>query len=173
MSDTPKPIVNAITTAGATLIARTISEGKPFVFTGAKLGTGIAAAGTDLSSMTALITYYADAEITNKHTDEAGHLVITVSFWNDNVSEFVEIGEIGLYAKLEGDASPVLFSYLTFGDYADRILPHSASDVQRTCASVSDRSPKALTSKKTLAAHRHTWIQAARGPCRSLGNEII
>lgn len=127
-----RDIENALTSQGATIIARTLAEGKPVVFTRVRLGTGVAADSADLSTFTDLITYYADASITTKKTSGAGNLVISCSFWNTNVQATTYIEEIGLYAKIQGDSSDVLFSYLTFGQYPDIILAAADASVQRT-----------------------------------------
>ena len=125
-------IENALTAQGAALIARSLSSGKAVVFSGAKLGTGLAPDAADLSTYTDLITYYDDAEVAGKKTDGNGNLVVTVQYWNDQVKASTYIEEIGLFACLEGESTSVLFSYLTFGKFPDLILAAADSSVQRT-----------------------------------------
>lgn len=127
-------IENSITQAGLALIARSLAESSPVVFTGAKLGEGVAQDSDDLTTFTALIDEYDDAAITSKSADSSGHLIITVSYWNTNVSTTVSIDEIGIWARLQSDpaSAAVLFSYLTLGGFPDLILANSEASVQRT-----------------------------------------
>lgn len=125
-------IENSLTSQGATLIARTLAEGKPVVFTRVLLGTGLAPDSADLSQYTELIAEYDSADITTKRVNGSGTLVISASYWNTTVQETTYIEEIGVYAKIQGDASDVLFSYLTFGQYPDIILASADASVQRT-----------------------------------------
>lgn len=127
-----RSIENTFTAGGRLLIARSLAEGKPVVFTGAEIGTGVAPDADDISTYTALISKYDDADIPTRKVDNGGNLIITASYWNTTVLTSVYIDEIGVFAKLEGDSDPVLFSYLTFGDYPDLILAVSDASVQRT-----------------------------------------
>ena len=126
-----RQIENTLTASGAMLITRSLSETEPIIFTRAQIGTGIAPDG-DLSTYTALIEPYDDASITTKRVDGSGNLIITASYWNTNVTTSVYIDEVGVFAKIRGDASDVLFSYLTFGEYRDLILAAADASVQRT-----------------------------------------
>ncbi len=125
-------IENTLTAKGAALIARSLAEGKAVTFTGAKIGTGLAPDGDDLSTYTDLITYYDDAEVAGRRMDGSGNLMVTVQYWNDQVQASTYIEELGLYACLEGETSSILFSYLTFGKFPDLILAAADSSVQRT-----------------------------------------
>ena len=125
-------IENSLTSAGLTLIARSLAEGKPVIFTGVSLGTGTAPDDADLSTYTALITPYDTASITTKKVNSAGNLIISASYWNTSVLSSTYIDEIGVFAKVDGDSSSVLFSYLTFGQYPDLILAAAEASVQRT-----------------------------------------
>lgn len=125
-------IENVLTAQGARLITRSLAEGKAILFTGAKLGTGLAPDDADPTKYTALLTPYDDAEVAGRKVDTSGNLIISVQFWNTRVLASTLIEEIGLYAKLDGDADAVLFSYLTFGQYPDLILAAAQSSVQRT-----------------------------------------
>lgn len=125
-------IENVLTAQGAQLITRSLAEGKAILFTGAKLGTGLAPDDADLTKYTALLTPYDDAEVAGRKVDTSGNLIVSVQYWNTNVRSSTLIEEIGLYAKLDGDTVQVLFSYLTFGQYPDLILAAAQSSVQRT-----------------------------------------
>lgn len=125
-------IENVLTAQGAQLITRSLAEGKAILFTGAKLGTGLAPDDADLTKYTALLTPYDDAEVAGRKVDTSGNLIVSVQYWNTNVRSSTLIEEIGLYAKLDGDTAQVLFSYLTFGQYPDLILAAAQSSVQRT-----------------------------------------
>lgn len=129
------PVVNVLTDGGAALLASSIAQAKPVIYTIAKLGTGSAGTSdvSELAERTALVTYYDDADIVKKASDSTV-LVVSAQYWNTNVSSAVAIKEIGLYAKLQGQAdnAAVLFSYLTFGDSQDLIPAYSTTPVQRT-----------------------------------------
>lgn len=124
-------IENALTESGVALIARSMAESKPIVFTSAAFGTGVAPDADDISEYTALITPWTTAEIQRKYADASGNFTVVVSFWNTGMAAAVQLEEIGLYAKAEGDANPILFSYLTFGQYPSTILPASVQGTQR------------------------------------------
>lgn len=132
MSDLP--VINVITSAGSALIARGLAQNKPVVFVRAELGTG-AAGSSDVSALaarTALVEKFRNADISKKSAQGTA-LVVSAQFWNTDVLESVYISEIGLIAKLEGeaDSAAILFSYLTFGSYPDLIPLGTATPVQR------------------------------------------
>ena len=127
-----RSIENTLTTAGLNLMARSLAEGKPVIFSRAALGTGVAPDADDISHYTALITPYDNGVISNRKVNSAGNLIVTVTFVNTSVQESTYIDEIGLFCKLDGDASDVLFSYLTFGQFPDLILAAAEASVQRT-----------------------------------------
>ena len=128
------PVINVITSAGSALIARGLAEEKHLVFIRGELGTGQAGTAdvSALAARTALISKYANADITKKR-NQGTALVVSAQFWNTDVQESLYIGEIGLIAKLEdeADSAGVLFSYLTFGDHRDLIPVGTATPVQR------------------------------------------
>lgn len=127
-----RTIENALTSGGLALIARSIAETKPIIFTRAVLGTGVAPDADDISQYTDVINEYGSGNVSNRRVDTSGNLIITVQYLNTEVTTSVSIDEIGLFGKVEGDATDVLFSYLTFGEFPDLILAHSEATVQRT-----------------------------------------
>lgn len=139
-----RAIRNALTSAGTALIAQSIAQGVHIVFTQAKIGTGSVddetsyADGTAgyeayLKAKTDVIEYLADGEITKKGaTLQSLHLNVVFSNTVAHLDESADIDEVGIYAKLDGSLDdPVLFSYMTFGDYIDTILPESIAEVIR------------------------------------------
>lgn len=125
-------IENALTDAGRALIARSIAEGSPIVFSGAKVGTGLLPDTQDPAKQTSLIAPYADADINGSSADESANLIISVRFSNQNVLSSVYLEEIGVYAKLQQDAESILFSYLSFGAYPSVILAADVQGMDRT-----------------------------------------
>lgn len=134
-----RSVENVLTQSGMALLARSLSEGRPVVFTRAELGTGIAADEADLTAFTELIAKYANATVAKKRILTDGQLIVTVQFVNAEVRQTVYIEEIGLFAKLgagggrseEADSAAVLFSYMTFGATPDLILSVDMASVQR------------------------------------------
>lgn len=129
----PRDVENVITQSGRNLMAASIGEEKKIIFTVAKIGTGVAPDGADITEYTALLNYFGDAQIAKKKVQDGGKLLLTVQFLNTNVSTPIYVDEIGIYAKLEGqaDSAAVLFSYLTLGQYPDLILTTETALIQR------------------------------------------
>lgn len=133
-------IKNVLTNAGSQLIAAYLADtSNPIEFTGAKIGTGLIGSSADPKERTSLVTECAAAInehciIAAKHVGENSTFTITVQFTNDGMigayNSAINVKEIGVYAKI-GSGSPVLFSYLTFGDYPDTILPKAKATVER------------------------------------------
>lgn len=133
-------IKNVLTNAGSQLIASYLSDPtNPIVFTGAKIGTGLIASNANPKERTSLISECAAgineyAIIAGKQVGENSTFTITVQFTNDGLiganNSAIDIEEIGIFAKI-GNATPILFSYLTFGDYPDTILPKNKATVER------------------------------------------
>lgn len=127
----PRQIENALTQKGAALIAKALAGGFAVAFTRAALGTGIASDDADLSALTDLISYYADAEIAKRSVTAEGAMTITAQFWNLGVTTSTYIDEVGIFAS-DPDEGEILFSYLTFGEHPDLILASADASVQRT-----------------------------------------
>lgn len=127
----PRSIENALTQQGAALIAKSLADGFPVSFTRAALGTGVAPDSADLSTYTALITPYANAELAGRSYGAGGSMLITAQFLNTNVTASTYIAEIGVFAADPAEGE-ILFSYLTFGQYPDLILSAADASVRRT-----------------------------------------
>lgn len=138
-------IINVLTNAGSQLINDNLTTG--IEFTSAQIGTGLIAQGdyasitAAMKARTALITPCASgvneyAVIAGRQTGDNSTFTLTVQFTNDGMiganNSSIEIKEIGIFAKGKGSSSsPILFSYLTFGDYPDTILPKDKATVER------------------------------------------
>lgn len=125
-------IENVLTVSGVQLLTNVTGHESRIRFTKAELGRGTAGDSADITQRTNLIDKAFDAAISKKTVKPNGQMVITVQFTNTSVLAATYIGEIGVYAMEEGVAgSEVLFSYMTFGDTKDLILPYSSALVQR------------------------------------------
>ena len=126
----PREIEHKVTDSGLTVIAKCIALGIPVTFTKAALGTGIAPDGIDLSTYSNLISWYDDGDISSK-SYTGSTLSIAVQYYNSNVNSVVNVGELGLYAT-DPDLGEVLFSYTTFGQYPDKLLPIQKTPLLKT-----------------------------------------
>lgn len=138
-----RAVRNIITSAGATLISRSIAGGKVITFTEAKVGVGKVddeteyEDGTDeyeeyLHAKTSLISNLGRATITRKSsTDSSCSFYVRFSNTDLHIQTRTEIDEVGIWAKIEGDAQSILFAYMTFGDQTDVILPETVVTTTR------------------------------------------
>ena len=125
-------LVAYITTLGAQLIMDSASTG--LEFTRAELGTGGTQDATAARAKTSLgDSYAADAGIGNVELKN-GAAKVTVQYSNANQSGTLEVNEIAVYAKQQGDTAgttEVLICYANFGGDTDDILPSQAATFAR------------------------------------------
>lgn len=123
-------IEHVVTALGRAVIAKCLALGIPVVFTRAAIGTGTAPDAADISTYTALLNRYDDAAVADRSYYNAT-LAIAIQYLNTNTISVVNIGELGLYAT-DPDNGEVLFSYTTFGQYTDKLLPNSQTPILKT-----------------------------------------
>ena len=97
-----------VTNKGRELLARALASKGKFIITAAALGDG--AYSGNLRECEELVNKKLDLILMGVYS-EKGSTKITVGITNKNVSESFRTNEIGVYAKLEGDAEPVLYAY--------------------------------------------------------------
>ena len=97
-----------VTNKGRELLARALASKGKFIITAAALGDG--AYSGNLRECEELVNKKLDLILMGVYS-EKGSTKITVGITNKNVSESFRTNEIGVYAKLEGDAESVLYAY--------------------------------------------------------------
>ena len=97
-----------VTNKGRELLARALASKGKFIITAVALGDG--AYSGNLRECEELVNKKLDLILMGVYS-EKGSTKITVGITNKNVSESFRTNEIGVYAKLEGDAESVLYAY--------------------------------------------------------------
>lgn len=137
-------IEHVVTASGLAVIAKCIALGIPVTFTKASLGTGTAPDADDISTYTNLLTWFDDASIASKGY-VGSTLSIAIQYLNTNVENVTNIGEFAIYAT-DPDLGEVIFSYTTFGQYLDKLLPAQQTPILKTYEAVFDFSNGASVS---------------------------
>ena len=99
-----------ITNAGRNLLARALAGEGKVLFT--KAAFGDQKHSGNLREVTELKNKKLDLNVMNIRNDN-GTAVLTVQISNENVEESFQTEEFGVYAKIEGDATEILYSYTT------------------------------------------------------------
>ena len=99
-----------ITNAGRNLLARALAGEGKVIFT--KAAFGDQKHSGNLREVTELKNKKLDLNIMNIRNDN-GTAVLTVQISNQNVDQSFQTEEFGVYAKIEGDATEILYSYTT------------------------------------------------------------
>nr|DAX23778.1 MAG TPA: tail collar fiber protein [Caudoviricetes sp.] len=99
-----------ITNAGRNLLARALAGEGKVVFTKAAFGNQKHSG--NLREVTELKNKKLDLNVMNIRNDN-GTAVLTVQISNQNVDQSFQTEEFGVYAKIEGDATEILYSYTT------------------------------------------------------------
>ena len=99
-----------ITNAGRNLLARALAGGGKVIFTKAAFGNQKHSG--NLREVTELKNKKLDLNVMNIRNDN-GTAVLTVQISNQNVDQSFQTEEFGVYAKIEGDATEILYSYTT------------------------------------------------------------
>ena len=99
-----------ITNAGRNLLARALAGEGKVVFT--KAAFGDQKHSGNLREVTELKNKKLDLNVMNIRNDN-GTAVLTVQISNQNVDQSFQTEEFGVYAKIEGDATEILYSYTT------------------------------------------------------------
>lgn len=99
-----------ITNAGRDLLARTLAGEGKIIFT--KAAFGDQKHSGNLREVTELKNKKLDLNVMNIRNDN-GTAVLTVQISNQNVDQSFQTEEFGVYAKIEGDATEILYSYTT------------------------------------------------------------
>ncbi len=131
-----RDIESKVTATGLAVIAKCIALGIPVAFTRAAIGTGTALDEDDISAYSDLIDWYDDAAIASRNYVGAT-LSIALQYYNSNVGNVVDIGELALFAT-DPDLGEVIFSYTTLGQYVDKLLPIQQTPILRTYEVVID-----------------------------------
>ncbi|MBR8711238.1 hypothetical protein IX314_001233 [Fusobacterium sp. DD26] len=99
-----------ITNKGRNLLNRALAGEGKIIFTGAALGVG---KHTDnLKEITDLKDKKLDMNVLSVRNDN-GSAVLKLFITNEKVKESFTTQEFGVYAKIEGDSTPILYSYAT------------------------------------------------------------
>ena len=120
----------SITALGAALNAKLLA-GSTLSISKVMVGSGKATAGTDLTTMTALITPVALATSNTPAVGANNTVSIIVEYRNDlngGLKEGFWINEVGLFAT-DPDAGEILYAYATLGDYPQHIRPYAADAI--------------------------------------------
>ena len=99
-----------ITNAGRNLLARALAGEGKVIFTKAAFGNQKHSG--NLREVTELKNKKLDLNVMNIRNDN-GTTVLTVQISNQNVDQSFQTEEFGVYAKIEGDATEILYSYTT------------------------------------------------------------
>ena len=99
-----------ITNAGRNLLARALAGEGKIIFT--KAAFGDQKHSGNLREVTELKNKKLDLNVMNIRNDN-GTAVLTVQISNENVEQSFQTEEFGVYAKIEGDITEILYSYTT------------------------------------------------------------
>ena len=99
-----------ITNAGRNLLARALAGEGKIIFT--KAAFGDQKHSGNLREVTELENKKLDLNVMNIRNDN-GTAVLTVQISNENVEQSFQTEEFGVYAKIEGDVTEILYSYTT------------------------------------------------------------
>ena len=99
-----------ITNAGRNLLARALAGEGKVIFTKAAFGNQKHSG--NLREVTELKNKKLDLNVMNIRNDN-GTAVLTVQISNQNVDQSFQTEEFGVYAKIEGDVTEILYSYTT------------------------------------------------------------
>ena len=99
-----------ITNAGRNLLARALAGEGKIIFT--KAAFGDQKHSGNLREVTELKNKKLDLNIMNIRNDN-GTAILTVQISNENVEQSFQTEEFGVYAKIEGDVTEILYSYTT------------------------------------------------------------
>lgn len=99
-----------ITNAGRNLLARALAGEGKVIFT--KAAFGDQKHSGNLREVTELKNKKLDLNVMNIRNDN-GTAVLTVQISNENVEQSFQTEEFGVYAKIEGDVTEILYSYTT------------------------------------------------------------
>ena len=99
-----------ITNAGRNLLARALAGEGKVIFT--KAAFGDQKYSGNLREVTELKNKKLDLNVMNIRNDN-GTAVLTVQISNENVEQSFQTEEFGVYAKIEGDITEILYSYTT------------------------------------------------------------
>ena len=99
-----------ITNAGRNLLARALAGEGKVIFTKAAFGNQKHSG--NLREVTELKNKKLDLNVMNIRNDN-GTAVLTVQISNENVEQSFQTEEFGVYAKIEGDITEILYSYTT------------------------------------------------------------
>ena len=99
-----------ITNAGRNLLARALAGEGKIIFT--KAAFGDQKHSGNLREVTELKNKKLDLNVMNIRNDN-GTAILTVQISNENVEQSFQTEEFGVYAKIEGDITEILYSYTT------------------------------------------------------------
>ena len=99
-----------ITNAGRNILARALAGEGKIIFT--KAAFGDQKHSGNLREVTELKNKKLDLNVMNIRNDN-GTAVLTVQISNENVEQSFQTEEFGVYAKIEGDITEILYSYTT------------------------------------------------------------
>ena len=99
-----------ITNAGRNLLARALAGEGKIIFT--KAAFGDQKHSGNLREVTELKNKKLDLNVMNIRNDN-GTAILTVQISNENVEQSFQTEEFGVYAKIEGDVTEILYSYTT------------------------------------------------------------
>ena len=102
---------NHVTNLGSALLARVLAGEGELTFTRIVMGNGNMPSSQTPSTMTDVVSPKATMSVTKAAVGENQTAVIGGRFDNTEVTEEFEWRELGIYAKVGGDASDVLYSY--------------------------------------------------------------
>lgn len=102
---------NHITNLGTALLARVMAGEGGLTFTRIVLGDGNMPSSQSPATMTDVVSPKAEASITKAAVSDGQTAVVGARFTNEEQDEAFTWRELGLYAKVGGDADDVLYSY--------------------------------------------------------------
>ncbi|OUO32242.1 phage tail protein [Olsenella sp. An293] len=102
---------NHITNLGTALLARVMAGEGGLTFTRIVLGDGNMPSSQSPATMTDVVSPRAQASITKAVVSDGQTAVVGARFTNEEQDEAFTWRELGLYAKVGGDADDVLYSY--------------------------------------------------------------
>lgn len=122
-----------ITTAGEALLARA-TAGAALTITGVQVGSGAVSDAAAAKALTALVAPEQQATSTVPIAD-GGQVSMVVQYSNDQGDGLAEgfiLREFGVFGKIQGDETAVLFFYAALGEQAQPVAPFSQGlDVHR------------------------------------------
>ena len=120
-----------LTNAGMAVLNKVLASQGPLNFVRADVGDGKCTEEAACRARTSLVSKTGEATFVRAAL-KGGQATISIIYQNEGLETGFFVNEIGLYVEDPTTNSPVLYCYVTFGDYPDWIAPESSAVYTRT-----------------------------------------